>query len=76
MEGAAPFNLLGEPEPVTGADMDFDSRITRAEFQGAADRRFRRLDPEGHGRLTLATLPATQQEKLLGRGRSGPPRPS
>lgn len=76
MEGAAPFNLLGEPEPVTGADVDFDSRITRAEFQSAADRRFRRLDAAGQGKLTLATLPQTQQQKLLGRRRPGPPRPS
>ena len=76
MEGAAPFNLLAEPEPVSGADIDFDSRITRAEFQSKADRRFRQLDAEGHGKLTLATLPMTQQQKFLGRGRPGPPRPS
>lgn len=76
MEGAAPFNLLAEPEPVSGADMDFDGRITRAEFESKADRRFRQLDTEGHGKLTLATLPMTQQQKFLGRGRPGPPRPS
>ena len=75
-EGAAPFNLLAEPEPVASSDMDFDSRITRAEFQAAADRRFRRLDRQGQGKLTLAALPMTQQQQLLARRRPGPPRPS
>ncbi|HEX3699898.1 MAG TPA: hypothetical protein VHV27_04420, partial [Phenylobacterium sp.] len=41
MEGAAAFNLLGEPEPVTSSDQNFDGRITLAEFLTAADRRFR-----------------------------------
>jgi hypothetical protein len=72
MEGAAAFDLLAEPEPVAGADMDFDGRITRAEFQDAADRRFRRLDVKGDGKLTLAALPPTVQQQTLGGRRRGP----
>jgi hypothetical protein len=75
-EGAAPFNLLGEPEPVASSDLDFDSRITRAEFQSKADRSFRRLDTQGAGKLTLASLPMTMQQKMLAGRRRGPPRAS
>lgn len=66
MDGLAPFNLLREPEPVASSDRDLDGRITRAEFEAAADRRFSRLDVGGSGKLTLASLPMTAQQKLLG----------
>ncbi|MDB5466525.1 MAG: hypothetical protein JWQ46_1287 [Phenylobacterium sp.] len=75
MEGAAPYTLLAEPEPVSGSDMDLDGRITLAEFLSSADRRFRRLDTDGDGKLTLATLPHTLQQKMTERRRgaaSGP----
>jgi hypothetical protein len=74
MEGAAPFDLLAEPEPVSGSDMDLDGRITLAEFLSSADRRFRRLDTDGDGKLTLATLPHTLQQKMAERrhGAAGP----
>jgi hypothetical protein len=63
-EGAASFNLLAEPEPVASSDGDFDGRITAAEFQAAADRRFKRLDRNGDGKLTLHELPQTVQQRL------------
>jgi hypothetical protein len=76
MEGLAPFNLLREPEPVASSDQNLDGRITRAEFESAADRRFGRLDVKGDGKLTLAALPMTVQEKMFGGRRRTPPRPS
>jgi hypothetical protein len=44
---------------VTAADANFDGRITKAEFLAAADRRFKRLDKRGDGKLTLDELPKT-----------------
>jgi EF hand len=59
MTGAAPYNLLAEPEPVTATDTELNQRITRAEFLAAADRRFDALDVRGTGRIALADLPRT-----------------
>jgi len=59
MTGAAPYGLLAEPEPVTAADTEFNGRITPAEFQAAADRRFDALDVKGQGRIALKDLPQT-----------------
>jgi Ca2+-binding EF-hand superfamily protein len=64
MEGAAPFNLLAEPEPVASSDSDFDGRISLEEFLRAADRRFHKLDRDGDGKLTLAELPRTLQQRI------------
>jgi hypothetical protein len=48
--------LLDEPEPVTGADFNLDSRITLAEWMQATDRRFDLLDKAKTGRLTREAL--------------------
>jgi Ca2+-binding EF-hand superfamily protein len=50
--------LIYEPEPVSGADLDLDSHITLAEWMQATDRRFDILDSDKTGRLTLAALRA------------------
>jgi Ca2+-binding EF-hand superfamily protein len=50
--------LIDEPEPVTGADFNLDSRITLAEWIRAADQRFDILDSAKTGRLTLDALRA------------------
>jgi hypothetical protein len=68
-EGAAMFNLLAEPEPVASSDGNFDGRITAAEFQAAADRRFKRLDRNGDGKLTLHELPQTVQQRVAAQTR-------
>jgi hypothetical protein len=65
LQGAASFTFLREPEPVTASDGNFDHRITAAEFQAAADRRFKLLDKAGVGYLTLATLPKTAMQRVL-----------
>ena len=62
LEGAAAYGLLREPEPVAAADTDLDGRVTKAEFLAAADRRFKRLDKNGDGKLTLDELPMTASQ--------------
>jgi hypothetical protein len=53
---------LKDPEPVTSTDSNLDGRITRAEFLAAADRRFKRLDRNGDGKITLDELPKPQAQ--------------
>jgi Ca2+-binding EF-hand superfamily protein len=48
--------LIDEPEPVSGADLNMDSHITLAEWMRAADDRFDLLDSAHTGRLTLDAL--------------------
>ena len=68
--GAAAYGLLAEPEPVRAADTNLDGRVTKAEFLAAADRRFKRLDKRGDGKLTLDELPMTAWQAAMGkRGR-------
>jgi len=50
--------LIGEPEPVTGADFNFDSHITLDEWLRATDQRFEILDERKDGKLTLEALRA------------------
>lgn len=74
--GAAPYGLLAEREPVAGADLDVNSRITLANFKARALQRFARLDPDGRGYLLLAELPKTQVQQRAerpGRRSGGPP---
>lgn len=62
-EGAAQFALLNEPQPVAGADLDLNSRVTIAEWTRTADRRFAALDKLKAGKLTRAGLPLLPGEK-------------
>jgi len=72
LEGAAAYGLLADPEPVTSADTDLDGRVSKAEFLAAADRRFKRLDKNGDGKLTLDELPKTaSQAEAEDRARRG-----
>jgi hypothetical protein len=56
LQGAARYGLLNIPQPVAGADADFNRLVTLAEFRQAASYRFKLLDNHGQGRLTLAEL--------------------
>jgi Ca2+-binding EF-hand superfamily protein len=58
-QGAGFFSFLDEPEPISGADIDFNNKVTKEEWLASAKRRFSRLDPEGTGGLTLKDLPKT-----------------
>ena len=56
LQGAARYGLLNLPEPVAGADADFDRFVSLDEFRNAALYRFRLLDSDGAGRLTFQNL--------------------
>jgi hypothetical protein len=78
MAGAAPYNLLREPEPVAASDLSFTGRISLADFKTRAGQRFDLLDPDGRGYLTLDTLPHTKAQDLVRRPphrRPPPPQP-
>lgn len=65
-QGAAQYALLNEPQPVRGADSDLDQRVSRAEAEAAAGRRFALLDQDGDGRITLTDLPITPAQAMAG----------
>jgi hypothetical protein len=71
LQGAARYGLLNIPQPVAGADADFNRLVTLAEFRQAAAYRFKLLDQRGQGRLTLAEL----EQRLPNRPKGRPPRP-
>ena len=56
LQGAARYGLLNLPEPVAGADADFDRFVSLEEFRQAAAYRFQLLDSDRLGRLTLQNL--------------------
>lgn len=56
LQGAARFGLLNLPEPVAGADADFDRFVSLDEFRRAASYRFQLLDSDRSGRLTMQNL--------------------
>ncbi|MFM8820893.1 MAG: hypothetical protein ACKOD3_10210 [Phenylobacterium sp.] len=58
LDGASSFGLLDEPQPVRGADLNYDGKITRDEQIKAAARRFAQLDAARAGRLDLPDLEA------------------
>lgn len=51
LQGAARYGLLNLPEPVAGADADFDRFVSLDEFRSAASYRFQLLDRDSSGRL-------------------------
>lgn len=59
LQGAAPYALLAEPQPVMGADADFNRRISREEAVKAAKSRFALLDVDKDALLRGEELPAT-----------------
>ncbi len=56
LQGAARYGVLNLPEPVSGADADFNRIITLDEFRRAALYRFQLLDSDRSGRLTFGRL--------------------
>ena len=59
LQGATPYALLAEPQPVMGADADFNRRISRDEALKAARSRFSLLDTDKDGFLRVEELPRT-----------------
>ena len=68
-QGAAQYSVINEPHPVRGADADLDQRVSRAETEAAARRRFAFLDADGDGRIALIDLPKTPAQLM----HDGPP---
>lgn len=58
LQGAARYALLNIPQPVASTDADFNRLISLGEFRQAAAYRFRLLDVQGRGVLTLQELEA------------------
>lgn len=58
LDGASSFGLLDEPQPVRGADRNFDGRVTADEQSLAAGRRFALLETKPGAGLTLPELEA------------------
>jgi len=56
LQGAARYGLLNLPEPVAGADANFDRFVSLDEFRRAASYRFQLLDRDRSGRLTFDNL--------------------
>jgi hypothetical protein len=56
LQGAARYGILNLPQPVASADADFNRAVTLAEFKQAAAYRFKLLDGNGQGWLTLPEL--------------------
>ena len=67
LQGAARYGLLNIPQPVAGADADFNRVVTRQEFRQAASRRFGLLDGRGQGQITLAELETRLPARPKGR---------
>lgn len=64
-QGASPYSLFNEPEPVSAANLDFNGLIRLRNFLKLADGHFTALDKEERGYLTLDKLPKTPvQEKV------------
>jgi hypothetical protein len=64
-QGASPYSLFDEPEPLTAADFDFNGFIRKANFLKLADAHFTTLDHDNDGFLTLAGLPMTPIQKQI-----------
>jgi hypothetical protein len=60
LQGAAPYGLINDPEPVRSADDSLIGRLTLKSYLKRADHNFAVLDQDGRGYLLLEELPRTQ----------------
>jgi hypothetical protein len=60
LQGAAPYSLINDAEPVRSADDSLIGRLTLKSYLKRADHNFDVLDDAGRGYLTLEGLPRTQ----------------
>jgi hypothetical protein len=64
VDGAMFYSLIREAEPVAAADLDFDGKITLAEFKASARRKFAELDLDHDGKLERAELRKTDAQRM------------
>lgn len=67
--GGGRLGLLTVPEPVAAADTSFNRGVSLAEFDAAATSRFRLLDTDRNGALTLPELQAMRAAIRSNRGK-------
>ena len=67
LQGASRYSLLDIPEPVAAADADFNRAVSLDEFRQAAAERFRLLDRDRLGRVTLPQLEARLPTRPTGK---------
>jgi hypothetical protein len=60
LQGAAPYALINDPEPVRSADDSLIGRLTLKSYLKRADHNFEVLDEGERGYLLLEDLPRTQ----------------
>lgn len=66
--GAAAYSLINEPHPIRGADEDFSTGVSLAEWRRASSRRFALLDRDGDGAILAVDLGQTPSQGPLGKG--------
>jgi hypothetical protein len=69
--GAASYNFLEDPEPVEGSDIRLTGAITLNDFKTRARQRFKLLDGDDKGYLTLAGLPQTRAQRQMPHPKGG-----
>ncbi len=60
LQGAAPYGLINDAEPVRSADDSLAGRLTLKAYLKRADYNFGLLDDQGRGYLLLEDLPRTE----------------
>jgi Ca2+-binding EF-hand superfamily protein len=63
--GAAQYGLIDEPQPIRAADSNFDFRVSMDEWLAATEERFKLLDRNGDGYITMDELPTTPFQKAM-----------
>lgn len=72
IQGASQYGLIDEPQPIRGADANYDFRISLDEWANATTQRFNVLDVNGDGFITLDELPKTPAQRALEAPKKGP----
>ncbi|WP_443748618.1 hypothetical protein [Asticcacaulis solisilvae] len=72
IQGASQYGLIDEPQPIRGADANYDFRISMDEWVNATAQRFNVLDVNGDGFITLDELPKTPAQRALESPKKGP----
>ena len=72
IQGASQYGLIDEPQPIRGADANYDFRISVDEWINATNQRFGVLDANGDGFITADELPKTPAQRALEAPKKGP----